>query len=162
MTLEIPIVLVPLSQSDRSWSLEDKTKPTKIQLVAQIFLIPIWRVIFEGYKFSLWHKLSLRKNSWKYRWKFSKISNFLVYSCSWSELSEQAFSTTQFGGPAMSQIVRWRFIYVNGKLHRETTKPFILTFTGVLYWDFQNLTEQFRLACLTLLSSQLTREFWRK
>ena len=55
---------------------------------------------------------------------------------------------TQFGGPAMSQTVRWRFIYVNGKLHRETTKPFILTFTGVLYWDF-------RLACLTLLSSQL-------
>ena len=37
--------------------------------------------------------------------------------------------------------VRWRFFYVNGTFHCGITKPFILAFTGVHYWNSQHLTE---------------------
>ena len=37
-----------------------------------------------------------------------------------------AFWTTQLHGPATSFSVRWRFIYVNGTLRRDITKPLFL------------------------------------
>ena len=90
-------------------------------------------------KISLWHQidhdiLSIFKKK-LVKAQIKTFENIKLSCLQWqlSRLSGQAFWMTQFGGPARSQTVRWRFIYVNGKLHRETTKPFILTFTGVLY-----------------------------
>ena len=55
----------------------------------------------------------------------------LLFTCSCS-----AVASTQFVGPAMSvQQINGALFYLNGTFYRGITKPFILTFTGALYWN---------------------------
>ena len=50
-------------------------------------------------------------------------------------------STLSFAGLPRLFSVRWCFFYVNGTFHRGITKPFILNFTGVLYWNSQHSSD---------------------
>ena len=129
MTLEIPIIIVSLSQSDWILSLEDKTERTKIQLAARI------RVIFEEYKyFALapnWpRQIIFKKKFVKVQMKNIQLSclHFTNLSGNWVNLGRSSRWLSLAGLPCL-QTVRWRFIYLNGKLHQGTTKPFILPFT---------------------------------
>ena len=60
-------------------------------------------------------------------------------------LPSAAFWTTQLRGPATSFSVRWRFIYVNGTLRRDITKPLFLalraSFTETLSVRLSRLPE---------------------